>query len=303
MLTFLTSGKFTRARGLLSTISLCLALAFLLNAGVGCDTGVDPALSAEERGEANTEASSKAPSLCPAGQQAVTAFQGRSLSLSEGATACLNAEGVLIAEGRNSNLLSVGFDISGLDSTHVFFEPVRVPADGSFVASLNGAVEGESKTLVSTALVPQADGSKLIEARFEDTHEMAGDSLQVSFLWQGKVLYQTRLPIQARLPIAFYNRPGSSATKTTAQDDDPTSGYWAYIDGTWVWMVDWTEGEGGGKRVNPAILTPAFPAPLNTIPVDYLRIEFSFDTPDVSAATMKFTSTGIPRLFFTKAEI
>lgn len=293
-------AKFTPATEPSATRARSLIVAFLLIAGLlGCETGVGPTLSDPPR---NGVEAGKTTILCPDGITNATFYQGLSLNHSEGTNACFSPDGKLIIDGTDATPWFVAFDVSRLESTHMLFNPVHVSSKGAFQMALRGTVEGASKTLVSTSLLPQPNGLILIEIGFEHTHRRVADSVTVSFEWQGERQYRTRLPVQARLPIAFYNPSGGSPSKSATPNDEPTSGYWAYIDGTWVWMVDWTEGEGGNKRLLPATLIPAFPAPLDEIPVDLLRIDFTLDTEDVSPEAMVFTGINMPGITFTGVE-
>lgn len=206
----------------------------------------------------------------------------------------------LIVSGDALQDYGVFVPVDHLDSVHVFFEPQTIPVPGRFQTALLGRVEGSPRTLGSLTHYPQDDGSTLIELSVEDMIGVVGDSVSVIFLWNGEEQYRTTLPTSNRMPIAYYNSSAEAFAKL-AEEDPPTSYYWAYVDGVLVLMADWEEG--GGKRANPAFLIPAFPTPYEEIgPVDYLRLEFSIQAESVSPEAMVITANGVPSFTFTRVQ-
>ena len=194
-------------------------------------------------------------------------------------------------------------DVSNRESSHIYTHPIETRPGGRFETRLDGRVVGKPTTLGSIIHETLDDGSTLIRLHLPEAmrDRVVGDYALVTFLWQGKVQYQTNRPIQPYIDLAFYNTPGQPAAKSAdTSDEGPTSYYWACIEGTCGWMVDWEE---SGKILSdPVTLVPAFPAPFEEISVDYLRIEVKLDTEDIQGEKVRFEFNDMPGCTITHVE-
>ena len=193
-------------------------------------------------------------------------------------------------------------DVSGRERSHFYTHPLETRPGGRLETRLDGRLVGKPTTLGNIINETRDDGSTLIRFHLpEDVRErVVGDHVLVTFLWQGAVQYQTTRPLQPYVDLAFYNTPGEPAAKSAEEDEGPTSYYWACVEGTCGWMVDWEET--GNSPSNPVTLVPAFPTPFEEIPVDYLRVEVKLDTDDVQGETVWFEFSDMPGCTITHVE-
>ena len=280
-------------------ITLLIAIAGLI--GCRADTSniigpeTAPAESQTKQGEDAHRQSPRSTSTDEAGEStsAVT-FAGLTFEPLDGA-GLSKSDDKLTVLGTGHERYGVSIPVAHMDSTHVLLEPVRISQEGRFEATLQGRVEGQSKKLGTISHEPQNDGTTLIAVHFDEVRELVGGDVTVSFLHEGQVRYRTRLPVQSRLPVASY----ASTDETPNALEAPTSYYWAYIDGTWVLMVDWEEQSAASRAAGPVTLEPAFDTPFEEIPVDYLRLEFSIQGVSVFAESLELTAINMPSFVFT----
>ena len=194
-------------------------------------------------------------------------------------------------------------DVSDRESSHIYTHPLETRPGGRLETRLDGRLGGKPATLGSIIHQTRDDGSTLIRFHLPDDmrDRVVGGRVLVSFLWQGTVQYRTTRPIEPYLDLAFYNTPGGQAQKSAdTSNEGPTSYYWACIEGTCGWMVDWEESS--KNRSEPVTLVPAFPTPFEEIPVDYLRVEVKLDTDDVQGETVWFKFDDMPGCTITHIE-
>ena len=196
-----------------------------------------------------------------------------------------NDDEKLTVNGDGHAPFGVRLVIPQAEQMHVFNDPV--PLDATMRHQLFGSVNGTQKQLVETVHAPDPEGKVQITANFEDILPYLNPaSLQVRFLNDGVVQYEAELPLQDQIELAFYPKwqgPIKSSTST----------YWAHLEGcTWILMHDWTKPhKAGHHQPDPVALVPAFDQEAGVFQVDYLQIEFQFNTDSVQPEALETTVT------------
>lgn len=292
MYTYTCSSKFSLKPSEISSPWLPLVTLIFVASLFGCDIYTAETHSADARHDKHaTERPERDHAIHRTGNSTV-AFKELTVTSLSKTTLSETTDGKLIVAPTSPGLFGISVDITHLDSTHVYFEPIHLPHRSTFQNTLYGRIDGIPTKLPGLALETEFNGASMISASFDDVFDrIKGDTVFVRFLYKGVVQYETARPVEPRLPIAFYNTEPSSR-KSATTSEEPTSSYWAYLEGgTWVLMYDWTEQPEKNDIAGPITLTPAFPTPFAEIPVDFIRLEFSYEAEHVTAERMELTAT------------
>lgn len=201
----------------------------------------------------------------------------------------------LVVEGEGKTAFGTVQPLAGLDSLHIYFQPTE--RDATLRTTLWGFVGSREARLAETVLTRNGEGTRVLQAHFRDMMPYIRDSVKVTFLKEGRVQHEGYIPLGKEGDLTMATYPAYS------EGDEPTSTYWAYIDGTWILMYDWTEEVSPGEFISdPTMLEPAFGERVGPVETDYLRIEFTFGKPGVTADRLEMMVENSDQFVLTDIE-